>query len=290
MRRFTLPAPEPYKGRLVHYIIADSIGELGRFASESNLPGSYSAPSWDMNLGIKGAIELCTKGDLSAVPESDALLAKLESYTAMPSTRAVWRDDVAGYFPNVPAYLAGSPMSMRRRVREENTSAPLAIIPDLGISGGITALQTRARGTAILALTRALSGCRPIELWAADMGAADEHGPYSQRNCVVVACRIQTTPLDLSSACYALTHPAFVRQVLFGLEGKYHGFIGGWPFGIGRALKRDEMERIMAPAFPQVSETLCLPGLHLTDESVTNPLAWLKRQIAEHDPLKLEDA
>jgi hypothetical protein len=49
------------------------------------------------------------------------------------------------------------------------------------------------------------------------------------------------------------------------------------------------MEVLLAPMFPHVSETLALPGLHLADQSMTDPESWLKRQLAEHDPLKLEE-
>ena len=281
----TIPA---LAGRSCHYIIADSLTELGQFAQESKLPDKPSWTDWDNNLGMKKAISYCFTGDESSVAASDALLSRMEEHILMPSTRALWTDDVAGAFPNIPAYISGQPLNMRTRTKHQIDSAPLAIMVDLGISAAISADQVRNRGTAILALVRALSAHRPIELWAMDFGAADESG-YGLTNCVVVAARISTTPLDLSTACYALTHPAFVRQVLFGLESKYHGFIGGWPFSLNRALSRHEMEVLCAPMWPHVSETLALPGLHVADQSMRDPEAWLKRQLAEHDPLKLEE-
>ena len=286
----TIPA---LAGRSCHYIIADSLNELGEFAQRSNLPSKPSFASWDNNVGTQRAIDLCLTGDESAVAASDVLLSKMEEHILMPSTRALWTDDVAGAFPNIPAYISGQPLNMRTRTKHQIDSAPLAIMVDLGISAAISAEQVRNRGTAILALVRALSAHRPIELWAMDFGAADEQSAgwssTNRTNCVIVAARIETSPLDLSTACYALTHPAFVRQVLFSLESKYHGFLGGWPFSVNRALSRHEMEVLCAPMWPHVSETLALPGLHVADQSMRDPEAWLKRQLAEHDPLKLEE-
>jgi hypothetical protein len=278
-------------GKSIHYIIAQSPSELGDFARSSKLRASPSSPYWDMGLGLDRAIDYCFTGDLSAVAASDDLLSRMEEHITMPSTRALWTDDVAGAFPNIPAYIAGQPLNMRTRVKHQIDSAPLAIMVDLGISAAINATQVRNRGTAILALVRALSAHRPIELWAMDFGGADESGASYGRtsNAVCIAAKIETSPLDLSSACYALTHPAFVRQILFGLEEKYHDFRGGWPFRINRALSRHEMEVLCAPMWPHVSETLALPGLHVADQSMTDPEAWLKRQLAEHDPLKLEE-
>jgi len=292
MRRFTEPAT-PFPGRLNHFIIADSLGEIGDFARTSNLRPNTSSPNWDFGLGLEKAIQFCFTGDTSQVSKSDEMLERLEAHIEMPSTRTQWIDDVAGYFPNIPAHLAGVPASMRRRSRQESISAPLAIIVDLSISAGITAAQAQRRGITILALARALSARRPIELWVGDMGAADERAAFGgsrSTNCVSIFTRIETTPLDLASSCYALTHPAFLRQVLFQLEEKYHNFMGGWPFRLGRALKRTEMESLLAPAFPQVTSTLCIPGLHIADDTVNNPEAWLIREIKLHDPLALQDA
>lgn len=274
----------PFLGRSFHAILTESLRELGQLARDSKLPEKgYSSRDWDFNLGVERAVDYCFTGDTAAVEESDKLLSQMEEHMQMPSTRTLWTDDVTGAFPNIPAYLAGVPLNMRQRVRVQIDSAPLCIMVDLGISAAISAAQVRNRGIAILALTRALSAHRPIELWAGDFG--DSRGT----DAVFIAAKIETSPLNLAEASYALTHPAFVRNVLFGLETKHHDFTGGWPFRLNRALTRLEMEVLLAPLFSHVTETLCLPGLHVADESMTNPLQWLKRQLAEHDPLKLEE-
>ena len=285
----------PFIGRSCYYIIAQSLTELGSFAKQSSIKSTgYSSPDWDFKLGLEKAIDYCFTGDTSAVAESDALLARMEEHIQMPSTRAHWESAVAGAFPDIPAFLSGQPLNMRMRTKVQTESAPIAIMVDLGISGGISAQQVRNRGIAILALTRALAAHRPVELWALDFGAADEGGSSfgrsSKSNAVCVAAKIETSPLDLAAASYALTHPAFVRQVLFGLETHYHDFVGGWPFSLGRALTRMEMEMLLRPVFTHVQETLALPGLHLADQSMNDPEGWLRKQLAEHDPLVLDQA
>lgn len=278
-------------GRSIHYIIAPSLSEMGQFARESNLPKKNSGGSWwDLGISTEQAISMCFTGDTSAVEASDALLSKMEEHTNMPSTRSIWYDDVSGAFPNIPAYIAGQPLNMRQRQKVQIDSAPLAIMVDLSVSGAINAQQVRNRGVAILALTRALSAHRPIELWAMDLGAADE-GRGTPVNCVVMATKIETSPLDLSAASYALCHPGFLRQLYFPLESKHHGFIGGWPFNNNsRALTAHETAVIIAPMFTHVAETLCLPGLHVADKSMTDPEAWLRTQLSIHDPLRLEES
>jgi hypothetical protein len=108
------------------------------------------------------------------------------------------------------------------------------------------------------------------------------------RNCIVILCRIEAAPLDLSTASYCLAHPAFYRQVCFGLSYVLHHYQGHWPFGRG-TLSRSETEQILAPVMSHVSETLVLPGIHILDECVQNPEAWITRNLSEHDPLKLQD-
>ena len=51
-----------------------------------------------------------------------------------------WRniDDVVGSMPNIPAFLAGTPNAMRRRVRVDRDDAPVSIFMDLTSSAGIS--------------------------------------------------------------------------------------------------------------------------------------------------------
>jgi hypothetical protein len=144
----------------------------------------------------------------------------------------------------------------------------LAIIADVTTSASVSGGDIQRRGAAILALVRVLSTRRPIELWAGTMVDAD-----NGRNAVYTFARIETSPLDLATACFALAHPAFPRHLCYGLA-RLHGYAGRWPYD-KNSRHRDHMAAILAPAFSHATQTLCLPSLHAADQSCTNPEAWL---------------
>lgn len=268
-----------------YFVSFDSIAELADNARDMMGPGYLGkrAHEWNGHVSTDRALDLLRNGDLSAVAASDALLEKFEQYSPSTSRRA-WTDGVCGAIPNVPAFVAGQPLNMRRRIRSESEFSPLAIVVDLTTSASITADQIRARGIAILALVRALSAVRPIELWACVMLDAD-----SRTNCSTVAFRIETAPLDLARAAHILTHASVPRRLLYGIAEKAHRFAGGWPYD-KKASHRPHMAAIIAPAFSHVTETLCVPSLLNADESVTNPVAWIEAQLAQATVASLPDA
>lgn len=281
----TTTAPETFRnvreGAQTIFAIFDDMGDLAAHAGQHVI---FSSSNWRGNIDSVEAIEACRNGDLSRVAKSDALLAKMEAH-ALPTARRAWRDDVCGSIPNVPAFVAGHPLAMRRRVRGESESAPLAIIADLTSSAGVSTRDVETRGAAILALVRALAARRPVELWVcAGLGWRGNHAAFA-------VVRIETAPLDLARAAFAITHPAMSRGLLYKTLQKTPEIRseGTWPFQLGGPLTRAEMECVFAPVMTHVTETLCLPGIHKDDESVTDPEAWIARQLAEHAPVTLEN-
>jgi len=287
MRRLSLSSPDIIRAKIHrrstdHFMLFDGMGELAEHYAQ--IPCRRPrADAWVGYLSADEARERTRYGDLSLVEPSDKLLARMEQ-VEMPTSRARLADDVCGALPNVPAFIAGHPLNMRRRKREESAAAPLAIIADLTTSAALSAAQIATRGAAILALVRALSARRPIELWVCAMLDADNY-----QNCVTIAARIETTPLDLARAAFALTHAAFPRRVLYDHAHHFHGYKGQWPYGTA-ALTREQMEAVCAPAFSHVSETLCIPGLHLQDPLLADPIKWVEGKIAEHGAVNLDDA
>ena len=279
----TYPAPKAFKGAKVHVWAFDSMLEAAdKSQSDARWHKSHGSDSW-AGQSYEQAWRYAREGDLSAVAASDALLDKMEAY-GLATVKAQWVDDVAGATPNVQAYVAGVPLTMRRRTKAASNAAPLAIIVDLATSAFINVEQARKRGVAILALVRALSQRRPVELWACSGLDAD-----GCKNACFLTVRIDTAPLDLARAAYCLTNVGFPRRILYGLASGEFGFNGHWPFGRGR-LSRSEMEACLAPAFQHVTQTLCIPGAHMSNEALDNPEAWLAKEIAEHDPIALREA
>lgn len=278
------PSPlENLKSRKVFHWLFDSMTEAADTCESNNqYSGEGNSDGWCGGHNWRTALNVARKGDLSGVAASDALLEEMEYPLA--TERRTWEDAMAGAIPNVPAFIAGRPLAMRRKIRAASDAAPIAIIADLSTSGSIDAKQARRRGAAILALVRALSQRRPIELWV----TAGLDANYGE-DAGFISVRIDTAPLDLAHAAHALTHVGFPRRILYGLAKEF-GFSGQWPFNSHRALTRSEMEACFAPAFAHASETLCLPGIHGHDESLTNPQEWLRKQIEAHDPVRLAEA
>jgi hypothetical protein len=157
-------------------------------------------------------------GNAALVPMVDKMLNKFELGADFASTR--WRtvDAVAGGAPNVAAFLSGSPVAMRRRVRVADTAAPLTIAFDMGVSQNVNAETIARRGAAALAFARLASAARPVELWVYFV-AMDGRGKPA-----AMAVRIETAPLDIARAAWLFCAPEALRRAGFAaLES-----IGQW--------------------------------------------------------------
>lgn len=232
--------------------------------------------SWTGGIGSTDhAHRTARAGDLALVAPSDRLLSALE--TVSPITSA-WEtiDDVAGAVPNVPAYLAGTPLTMRRRRRTVREAAPLAVYVDLTSSAGIDAETLMRRGAAILALVRVLSARRPVELWA---GASLD---WQLKQACAVFFRLDTAPLDLARAAHLLTHPSVPRGMCYGHLMTHYGAQGSWAFGAGQQAKWVRLARpLIEQIAPSSTEILFIsPAFLAHDMSAAE--RWLKAMIAEH--------
>lgn len=273
------------------YVIFDSIKD---FADEMHANGNRAYHSWnerDWCGGFTGdeSIAACLNGDMTGVPIADKMLSDLESMANF-RTRT-WRvvNDVAGGVPNVPAFLAGQPMHMRRRERVANEQAPITVVADQCSSGGIEACDVQKRGAAILALVRILSESRPVELWATCELDAQGHG----ENCAVATCvKIDTAPLDLARAAHVLTSPSVPRGLCYGYAAMHYGSHVLWAYGSTQymQLQRDtgaaSFKRIFAPN----ADCLYVPPIYLDDPCISKPVQWIKSMVAKHGGLEQDAA
>ena len=282
MRTFTLPAPATVAAhtkkqtRKTHYVMADSMSALADAALARGRQ-QKGGDAWNGFLDLAGAARVAREGDLKRVAKSDSLLARFERFSFSRAGKA-WRRDVCGNVPNVPAVLAGAPATMRRRVKLHADAAPIAIIVDLTTSGSIEADAIEKRGAAILALTRVLAARRPVELWAGAIVGAD-----SDQNGVAMFTRIDTAPLDLARAAFAMISPAFTRQMLYSLARGAYGFEGRWPYGNSGDASRLFLADIMRPALPHVADVLAIPAAHYDDKISANPESWIESTLARLD-------
>ena len=275
MIRATLDASPALKlpaGHKVHYALADSLGELADMAKARGVQ-NREASEWNGHKTLDQACAACREGEPALVASSDALLANFEEYSFQTPSK-FWQRSVAGQRPDIPAMLSGHPMTMRRRVKMVSDMAPLAVIVDMTTSAGIPAETIEKRGAAILAVCRMLAARRPVELWAGCLLDAD-----NLKNCSALFARIDTAPLDLARAAFALVSPSYPRQMLYALGKGAFGFKGGWPFN-KYGLSKRHLWDIMAPAMPWIGDALPIPAADMDDDISKDPAQWVQDTLA----------
>lgn len=275
--KFTLPAlPHicSLTGAEDHFIL----GDMTDFLALAKNSGFYPRDAWKGGLDANGVNHAIEHGHLPSAAQSEKFLAEVESLIPQaPTSRHEIIDDVVGAFPNVPAFIAGQPLSMRRKVKRPNEFQPIAVVVDLTSSAVISAETVAKRGAAILALVRALSARRPVELW---IGCGLDAN--SQRNALWQFYKMDTAPLDLARTAFMLAHPGACRGAMHQIAyGREYRFEGNWPYGTG-PVREDKFRAILARAMPHVTDVIACPSIYATDQSVSNPVAWIAAHLATH--------
>ena len=150
--------------------------------------------------------------------------------------------DVAGFFPDVPAMLAGQPDCMLDlRQDEQIAQSPIVTVGFGGYSGGTDSYEAINRGIAILALVDALeAGGRRVELWS--VWDNDAHGGGGQKMRV----RVKDADAHWSphSAVFSMAHPAWYRHGMFRLmetQAEWNKATNG-SYGSGRADTQQDLD------------------------------------------------
>lgn len=241
---------------------------------------SQSRDHWAGGIGFAGSLAKCRTGDLSLVAKSDALLSRYEGLA--PVTRKTKTiASVAGGCPNVGAYLAGSPVAMRRRQQMIDDAGPLVVIVDTTCSGGMTEEQLTRRGSAILALVRLLSLARPVSLY---VGCSLAGGGTGKKRVAHIYAAIDTAPLDLARSAHVLSSPTFNRALLYGLATDLTGATDPyvqWPYDTEGTTMRQHAHKILGRVI-QGEEFLFVPGAHLNHQNVQRPEKWLTDMLKKY--------
>lgn len=258
---------------IVHF---DSAAELLRTYRSNNCQRkvSYVGNSWYNNETEADTLRMTETGNTRLVPEAELLLAQLDSVIETP--RLAWERAPAGAFCCVPDVLAGLPTPMRRQVHTNDERAPITILIDTGSSGGISAETLKKRGIVALALVMALSRVRPTTLYQLDVGS----GPGDGTGETVLTTKINTSPLDLATACYLLTSAGFARGLVYTLEERLNGNSGGWPkdynYHGGPNVYYEKLK--LRLGFDPI-KTLIIPASRLNDALLKDSLKWIEKQI-----------
>lgn len=255
--------------------------------ADAGLTLENKSDSWYGKHSLHEAARMVRTGDLSSVAEADAFMRELDGQVFV-SRKFKTVDDVVGAVPNVPAFIAGIPQNMRRRVRTSTATAPLAVYIDLTSSGGIDARDVRRRGVAILALVRLLANFRPVEAWA-----TTGLGGYGGRTLKAAYCgvKLDTAPLDLARVAHVLTSTAVARGIGYGLCNRQDGAkdFGDWPYA-DVDKQRKHGAAIFRRVAPVGSDVLFIPPVYLIDSSIKTPVAWIKDMLAKYGGLASEAA
>ncbi|WP_211440948.1 DUF7192 family protein [Collimonas humicola] len=277
----------------------DSVAELGNYCQQKDISfanrdgrGQGIKASWYGDIGAADAYRMCREGDTSQVAAAEAMMAKFEEqlysagYVDMPS--------VAGCYPCVPEALMGEPESMREPTLVESENAPLTILVDVSCSASVSAKKMQQRGIAVLSVVMALSASRPVTLKLLNV---QEGKPREATDDLftIIAVNVNTTPLDLASAAYAITHVGFARHLMYGACWAIGGQRNGGNFGEFRGIRSG---RGYTEGFPENKEQYRMricgylgidgealvipPAISTSDLILSDPAAWVHEQIAKY--------
>jgi hypothetical protein len=272
-----------HKSELHNVHTFSSPAEFGEFCLVKSI--TYEGDShgaWTGYLKAGAAAKLAITGDASHVASAEKMLEKFNtqietsSFEDMPS--------VAGCYPCVPEALMGEPECMREPMEVSTEHSPLTIIVDTACSANVSAAQMETRGIAILAVVMALSASRPITLKTISVsyGFKNKEGDsYS-----VIAVELPTTPIDLATAAYVLTHVGYTRNLKYGYALKYLGFDNGkWPtfnrINYGNVQAPEYQERVKK--YMQVEgDVLYIPAAYSDDGVIKEPEKWIQERLNEY--------
>lgn len=298
--KITLPVSEALSKKGItenRWLMLDGVPEFIKLASEGSQNGREfqrrctSSEDWMGRIDWSDCVNRVRNGDTSAVPASDAMLAMFEGYANMRTTKFKTVDDVAGGFPNVPAFVAGTPMAMRRRQRIASEQGPLTIVVDISSSSWCSADFLRRRGVATLALTRILAAGRPVKLYFCscfDIDGNSSSSRYTGRNGGYV-CPIDSAPLDLGRAAHILSHAGVSRGMGYQLLRTEYNSAISMPYGRsdGWDIWRDHGAKFWTELFG--TEVLFIPPTVMEDKHATSgfasdakAVAWLKQKLTEY--------
>lgn len=269
----------------------DGLGELGRhvrqLATSGRIERSGHNPKFFGKKTLEQQLACSAFGDLSVVEMARRRLDKIQADINTPAM--TWADDVAGFFPCVPEALSGDPECMRQAEDQQSNTTPLNIFVDLATSCGLAPDLVMRRGCTVLALVMALTAIRPVSLRVGCLMGSSRKADRQEdgEQWCAVSTVIDTQPLDLARAAWALADVGCARRLFYGV-GETVGFDGNWPnfpgVNYGDVQNKKYIKR-SAEIFALDGETLYIPPMCVVDREIelmtTRPTQWVNKKIAE---------
>ena len=272
----------------VDVLTGESFGDFSAYCQANLMDSVYAKASGDF-YGADSATSASRiiAGDFAAVSRSSAMLSKLEDSISFESHRAKRVMSVAGYKPNVPAYLAGNPRSMWKRQQVKTESAPLTVLFDLSVSANVGSDIIERRGAAVMALVRALSATRPVKLVLCS-GINVRLNDNDKSRDVVLALVQETNPMDLVRLSWAMQSAEFYRRFCFAASIKLagHNKTGSLRWLTNRGSQHSKALMSVLRQSTMSDECILIEGLNsesseipfASDEAVLN---WVTSHIAK---------
>jgi hypothetical protein len=267
--------PKVYRFESVDNFIAACRTEVKSRPAATN----YHDHDWALGLTWQQAYTKAVEGDSGLARGMAESIEKINLGIG-PVERMSDSPSVAGYRVVVPDFLGGNPRNMRRRVAAERQLPHVCLYICYYASAGVGAAELMKRGSAILALIEALQ----MRRIGADIYLVGENGGVQKTAAddVYTIIRIENRPLDLSTAAFALGHPAFGRQISLDWDIA-HGVPprGPWPHNYRQPGYLTRLAEIVeAPP-----GALIIPSTYLSDHIIfTNPERWVTEMLRQLSP------
>lgn len=256
--------------------VSEKVGPQKRNTGYGGDSNHYSTPSddhhWDGGVGYAAALERAIAGDPSLVDRYSHSVDKLVTdYKLSEQPRQAYISSIAGSRVSVPEYLAGSPRCMKRRAPQEMQTRTVNIFVSTTCSAGVSSDNMLKRGATILALLEFLQMSQvSVQLCL----VAETHGRTD--GDLIQVIRVQSNPLDLSTAGFAIAHPAFARKLTYAMAYVLDGFNGNW----GRSHGHPKYNEILSDAIGMTTDDIFVPAPVSWDEEIMeNPETWLSKRI-----------
>lgn len=224
--------------------------------------------SWQGGMNAAEAVRASTYGDNAAVAGAERFIGTLESKLSLPETVGLEtvRSPYGGRV-SMGDWMHGSPTPMRRRVRRNTEIGPVKIVVGSFVSAGIGANELKRRGEAIIAFLMLVQRFRPVDLYV--LGESTHTGRDGWRYYYI---RLESRPISLSQVGFVLGHPAFFRCVGNGW------FIEKNPTAPGVPNLYDSIPETRERLGMQSQDVLIQKAV-LGDELISNPTAWIQREM-----------
>lgn len=219
----------------------------------------------DMQQGLS----ILKGGDTTHVETARSMVSQFTQEIEVPHT--TWQHDVAGFFPDVPAFLAGEPENMWVQQAETSDSTPVRIWVGVSSSWGVDYAQLAKRGAAIAAFAIALSERRPVYITPF---VIDGDSPHNYR--CAISWDLQTSPMILSEVVGHLAHPSVIRHLGLHTTGLLDSKSNGHFYPGHENI--DDLRRWLGAK----DSDIVLKTIFLLDDLLTNPVKWIQDNLSRY--------